>query len=179
MTRQNSVSDILIAARDDEAYRKFKSWGVSTAKLLADLERIENEREAQQQANLTNTQRLAKGMLEIIAPFAKVDPGTHDYRNFLRELQDVLERAIAMDRDVCLQASTISWRFSTEVSGRFDNTTMVVEKGEMPPSADSTVAVVIAPAMYKKGRSNGDHLGNPPRLILPMEVTCRPVGDVQ
>jgi len=128
-----------------------------------------------EKASKAAMQRLAKEILGIIGPFAKVDSGAENYGDFLREMEGVLERAIAMDRDICRQAADVTWRFGPDVPCQFDAATMAVERGEMAPSADSTVIMVIAPAMYKKGRSNGDDLEKPRQLILPMEVTCRPV----
>lgn len=93
----------------------------------------------------------------------------------LNHLRRVIERSVSLDREICRQAAGIQWEFtSSPDSVHYDSGYMEVETGEGPPQPGDRVAVVLAPALKKRGRYNGEAFENE-YLLLKMNITCVPV----
>ena len=112
---------------------------------------------------------------DVMRPFLRPDA---DMRAYCDELEEIIRKACVMDMDICGQAADVMWNFgNTRVPTLFDEETMALERGETASAVRGAVALVIAPALYKRGKSNGDDFNKPEQLLLAGEVTCRPVHD--
>lgn len=112
---------------------------------------------------------------DVINPFAAPHS---DPNACVAELEDILVRALAFDRDICRQAADVTWEFGHAEGGTFfDPATMSVERGERAPGAGDEVVLVVAPGVYKLGKSNGDGFEGTTQMVLRASVTCQEVED--
>ena len=87
-------------------------------------------------------------------------------------------RALAFDKDICRQAADVTWEFGHAEGGTFfDPAMMAVERGERAPGVGDEVVLVVAPGVYKLGKSNGDGFEGERQMVLRASVTCREVDD--
>lgn len=85
-------------------------------------------------------------------------------------LERLVDEALEFDLMVSKQAADVTWR--SPARGKillFESGSMEVQRGEEIPREDRTVALVVAPALYKRGRSTGEDLEHE-KLIIAMEV---------
>lgn len=152
-----------------------KLWSVYTTGLLLECSGGEDQERALQ-ARKDKVKDLAVDVKDVLRDFVRFDA---DEREYMDELEDIIQRSIEMDRDICGQAADVTWNFgNTRAPTPFNEGTMALERGEKA-SAARDVTLVITPALYKLGKSNGDDFDQPAQLLLPSEVTCRLVHDGQ
>ena len=158
-----------------EALKKYKLWSVHTTGLLADCGGGEDRQRGPEPGN-ERVKNLVKDAHYVMSPFLRPNA---DKRAYVDELVEIIQKAWVMDRDLYGQAAHVRWFFGNKTPMLFNEEIMALERGEKAPAARREVALVIAPALYKWGKSNGDDLDGPAQLLLASEVTCKPVHDGQ
>lgn len=110
-------------------------------------------------------------VLDTISPFMRNSAVGGD---FLEQLQEIVEQAIALDQDICRQVARIDWIFpASQDPVLFKPNYMEMEVGEAAPRPGQHVDVVVVPALKKRGKSTGDGFETE-YLLCKMVVTCAP-----
>ncbi|KAL2834216.1 hypothetical protein BDW59DRAFT_44960 [Aspergillus cavernicola] len=96
-----------------------------------------------------------------------------------QDFRRILESAISLDKEIHRQAARIKFEFPSEDTQlRFDSSRMEAEKGEQRPKPDQPVFLVVAPAVTKRGKSDGNDFDADVQLLVPVEVSCQPPSDL-
>ncbi|KAI0799126.1 hypothetical protein GGR55DRAFT_523192 [Xylaria sp. FL0064] len=164
------VEDGREASSDSDADRRFQTWKSTTFALILS----SNQENKDFRMNDTEGQRFARRIstqiLSIISPFARNEKG------ILYDLQLIVENAIALDQDMCTQATTFLWYFNTpQCQALFDTEYMEVDTGETMPRPGQHVEVVIEPALVKRVKHTGKSFKTEDWLVK-MTVTCVPLS---
>ena len=163
---------------DAEAMKRFRLWTVATTRLVTDLVESERNRVTQEKRSNILLREQMELAHDVIGPFLEVDRDHDGFATYHQDLEAILKRATLLDHNICKQAADVTWDFGNGGDSVFNQETMTLDRGEQPSlDGGGCVILVIAPAMYKTGKSNGDDFGKPRQLLVPMEVTCKPVED--
>ncbi|KAI1272590.1 hypothetical protein F5Y07DRAFT_300286 [Xylaria sp. FL0933] len=164
------VEDGLEASSGSDADRRFQTWKSTTFALIL----RSNQEKKDFTMNDTECKRLAyrisTEILSIISPFARNEKG------ILFDLQLIVEQAIALDQDMCTQATAFLWYFDTpQCQALFDTEYMEVDTGETMPRPGQHVELVIEPALVKRVNHTGKGSKTEDWLVK-MTVTCVPLS---
>lgn len=165
------------APADAEAIKRFKLWSVSTTALLQDCVSGNTQTRPEDPKENNIFKSIVLRAHDVISPFTAPHSDPHAC---IAELEEILVRALAFDRDICRQAADVTWEFGhAEGETFFDPATMAVERGERAPGVGDEALLVVAPGVYKLGKSNGDGFEGERQMVLRASVTCREVEDGQ
>ncbi|KAK3936892.1 hypothetical protein QBC46DRAFT_268704 [Diplogelasinospora grovesii] len=149
-----------------EAERDFQLWSATTTRLLLGSldtsEGSETDRVTRQAR-----ERLVTLIDSKIGPFRRNREG-----GFKESLDQILTDATEFDREISRQAARVRWVFPERTRLSFDPDIMEQQTGKPQPERDQRVSLVIAPALKKRGKSNGEGFKGPESWLLPALVSC-------
>ncbi|KAH8670596.1 hypothetical protein BGZ61DRAFT_537247 [Ilyonectria robusta] len=120
---------------DPEAERKFQMWSATTTGLILDAVAVNSKEEHDDLLNLENKKARIIGYIkETIGRWSTPDNG-----GFNDQLSAILDKALALDREISRQVSKVEWIFAWERSAnnKFNPDTMDLEKGDTIPHKDA------------------------------------------
>ncbi|KAK0616627.1 hypothetical protein B0T14DRAFT_459079 [Immersiella caudata] len=166
--------------RDPDAERNLQMWNASMARFL--LEAIDaGEVSKDRQATEAKLRGVLTQIVTAIQPFCRAP---QDELKYLEEdLWHVLESAVALDKEISKQMARIERVFEVENSSTrskgaptFDSSWMELESGQEPVTSQRRIGLVVAPAIVKFGKSNGEDPAVR-TLLVPMEVSIEPMPE--
>jgi hypothetical protein len=153
---------------EPEAEHEFQKWSATTTGLVLDAvrDRVDN---VQDDLNQRRAQ-INRSIVETIG-FGS----TSNRQGFTKQLDDILDAAFAVDKDISRQIAVVEWVFDFDILGEtnFDPDTMELDRREMLPPGKETheVRLVVAPALMKRGRPTGEDFDEL-HMLLKMVVYC-------
>ncbi|KAK4034189.1 hypothetical protein C8A01DRAFT_18963 [Parachaetomium inaequale] len=142
-----SESSLCIPTGYPDLQRRFQIWKASTTTFVLDSSRPANE---------SMKLPLVQALCNALGPFCRTE------RLILtKEVTDIIGMAIDLDREICKQVALVSWVFPVPgdlSDGRliFDGKRMMIEREQSQPTHATNVRLVVAPALVKRGNSNGE-----------------------
>ncbi|KAI1757989.1 hypothetical protein F4782DRAFT_524684 [Xylaria castorea] len=168
--KEESNPEIPIASDADE---RFHGWSATTSALIVESIQEETRREANNDETKSLIHNISAQILEVIGSFAK-----NSSERISSHLECIIETAIALDRNICMQAVSMHWMFNLSKSeGQFDPDLMEQQVEVGSRSEKYTVDMVTAPALFKRSKRIGKNPEMEDRLLLKMTVTCVPISE--
>ncbi|KAL3469150.1 hypothetical protein BJX99DRAFT_81752 [Aspergillus californicus] len=160
-------------APDPDVERKFQMWSAEATALV--LQMCDFAPGSQEHKRTQSTLDDIRGDFWNIAEQFVTKRSRESHQDF----RQILETALALDIEIHRQAARITWEFPPENAQLgFDPSKMEVEKGQQRPKPEQLVLLVVAPAVTKKGKSDGSEFQAGEQLLVPLEVSCQPPVDV-
>ncbi|KAL4880680.1 hypothetical protein BJY04DRAFT_218836 [Aspergillus karnatakaensis] len=161
------------SAADPEVERKFQMWSAEATSLV--LQMCDFTEGSQEHKRIQSTRK------EILEDFWAIGRQylTTRNRSPAETLRQILDNAIALDKEIYRQAARIEWKFLPEnAQVRFNPEHMEAEKGQQPPKPGQPVLLVVSPGITKKGKSDGQDFQGDEQWLVPIEVSCVPPDDI-
>ncbi|KAF5548877.1 hypothetical protein FMEXI_4548 [Fusarium mexicanum] len=131
-----------------EAERKFQSWSSTTISML--LTSIDIEKTNNYMTHRTDYH--VKRIINTVYNLLRKD----EERSFKNQLSAVITEAFALDKEISRQVARVIWRFT--VSQQEEN-------ADHPDAAPSKPGLVMAPAVFKRGKSTGEGFDHETKLL--------------
>ncbi|KAL4861399.1 hypothetical protein BDV12DRAFT_180333 [Aspergillus spectabilis] len=158
---------------DLEVERKFQMWSAEATTLV--LQMCDFAEGSQEHRRIQSTR---KEILEDFWAVARQYLATRS-RQPGEAFRQILDNAIALDKEIHRQAARINWEFPLEnVQVRFSPEHMEAEKGQQPPKPGQPVLLVVSPGVTKRGKSDGQDFLADEQWLVPIEVSCLPPNDI-
>ncbi|KAM0212488.1 hypothetical protein ACHAQD_009789 [Fusarium lateritium] len=146
-----------LSRSDPEAERKFQTWTATTTAMF--LEKLDSKRvDADMKARITQH---VDYMVNTIHDLIRRD----QEKGLKEQLYTIISQAFELDKEISRQVGRVNWRFKDPQQ---------MEKGD-PVQNSKQIGLVVAPAVWKKGKSTGDDFHQETRL-LEREVSYRSQG---
>ncbi|KAF9777766.1 hypothetical protein IL306_004334 [Fusarium sp. DS 682] len=130
-----------------EAERKFQSWSSTTTSMLlasVNLERVDNDMKLKTASHVTRIVNTVDNLLR-----------KDREKSFKDQLSTIITQAFALDKEISRQVARVIWRFDIyQQEERGDQTHGPNEGG-----------LVIAPAVFKRGKSTGEGFDQETKLL--------------
>ncbi|KAF4502463.1 hypothetical protein FAGAP_1315 [Fusarium agapanthi] len=131
-----------------EAERKFHSWSSTTISML--LTSIDAEKANDYTKHMTDFH--VNRIINTVDHLLRKDRE----RSFKNQLSAIITEAFALDKEISRQVARVIWRF---------NVPQPEEKAEQPHAAPSRPDLVMAPAVFKRGKSTGEGFDHETKLL--------------
>ncbi|KAM0240126.1 hypothetical protein ACHAP5_008046 [Fusarium lateritium] len=143
-----------LSRSDPEAERKFQTWTATTTAMF--LETLDPRRvDADMRARITQH---VDYIVNTIRNLIRRD----QERGLKEQLYTIISQAFELDKEISRQVGRVNWRFKDPQQ---------MDKGD-PVQKSEQIGLVIAPAVWKKGKSTGEDFHQETRL-LEREVSYR------
>ncbi|KAI5864717.1 hypothetical protein GGS23DRAFT_595425 [Durotheca rogersii] len=155
--------------------RKFYQWRATTAALI--LEALNQTTETTTHPHRPSQTRMYKEYIldqicDTILPQTR--DGQSQMKSYREDILEILDEAVALDRDISRQAARVDWFTQSSKLAVFGQESIQLRKGEVVSETQRNITLIIAPAMVKTGRSTGEDF-DVKNLLVPMEVSCTPI----
>lgn len=142
---------------DYATFQKFHTWRATTANMVFSAEALKSPRDRWVQ--------FEEGLIkDLIDPYTKRFIPRSEYDRYFALLSNIIEKALAMDREISRQAAWVRWVFE-DAERPLDTMANTVS-----PNAEA-LCVIVAPAMIKRGKSSGEGF-NEEQIELLLADTC-------
>ncbi|KAF5695333.1 hypothetical protein FDENT_415 [Fusarium denticulatum] len=131
-----------------EAERKFHSWSSTTISML--LTSIDTDKASNYMKYRTDHH--VKRIINTVGNLLRNDK----HKSFKNQLSAIITEAFALDKEISRQVARVIWRFN--VSQREEN-------ADHPDAAPSKPGLVMAPAVFKRGKSTGEGFDHETKLL--------------
>ncbi|KAF5662924.1 heterokaryon incompatibility protein het-E-1 [Fusarium circinatum] len=131
-----------------EAERKFHSWSSTTISMLLtsiDVEKANNHMKHR-------TDNHVKRIINTVSNVLRKDRE----RSLKNQLSAIITEAFALDKEISRQVARMIWRF---------NVFQLEENADHPDAAPSKPGLVMAPAVFKRGKSTGEGFDHETKLL--------------
>ncbi|KAF5634276.1 hypothetical protein F52700_5999 [Fusarium sp. NRRL 52700] len=131
-----------------EAERKFYSWSSTTISMLLtsiDADKVNNYMKYR-------TDHHVKRIVNTVGNLLRSDK----QRSFKNQLSAIITEAFALDKEISRQVARVIWRF---------NVSQHEEDADHPDAASSKPGLVMAPAVFKRGKSTGEGFDHETKLL--------------
>ena len=123
-------------------------WKANTSALVVDALKL--DREKGQLIRRTLRERVQE-LCKQLAPFTK-----SKYEEFEDQMFDIIIEALDLDQLFSKQVADIHWDFGAADPGGFNEADMELQQGEKRTIDGQKVQLVVAPGLFKLGRSTGE-----------------------
>ncbi|KAI0393504.1 hypothetical protein F5Y17DRAFT_476763 [Xylariaceae sp. FL0594] len=162
--------ELMLSEEKWPAMAQLYLWTVLTTKIFYKfrwlIKFLKKPRQKSQNQISSTTHNISMLILQHMGPY---NP-TANQQCMLDDLRQIVEKAIQIDRDLCLQTAKYSWEFPRTL--RYDPTCMEIPTGarEHQPEAGDLIDLATAPGL-SKSKCTKEGL-EPADFLLKMEVTC-------
>ncbi|KAF4436065.1 hypothetical protein FACUT_6756 [Fusarium acutatum] len=131
-----------------EAERKFHSWSSTTISML--LTSIDVEKANNYMKHITGYH--VNRIINTVGDLLRKDRE----RSFKNQLSAIITEAFALDKEISRQVARVIWKF---------NVPQQEEKADHPHAAPDKSDLVMAPAVFKRGKSTGEGFDHETKLL--------------
>ncbi|KAG5745889.1 hypothetical protein H9Q70_011421 [Fusarium xylarioides] len=131
-----------------EAERKFHCWSSTTISMLLTSIDKEKTNDHMKHRTIYHVDRIINTLDSLLTK----DRG----RSFKNQLSAIITEAFALDKEISRQVARVIWRF---------NVPQQEEKADQPHAAPNKPDLVMAPAVFKRGKSTGEGFDHETKLL--------------
>ncbi|KAF5536889.1 hypothetical protein FPHYL_12867 [Fusarium phyllophilum] len=131
-----------------EAERKFHCWSSTTISMLLTSIDVEKANDHMKHRTVHHVNRIINTVDNLLRKDRE--------RSFNNQLSAIITEAFALDKEISRQVARVIWRF---------NVPRQEEKADQPHAAPSRPDLVMAPAVFKRGKSTGEGFDHETKLL--------------
>ncbi|KAF5703343.1 hypothetical protein FMUND_13042 [Fusarium mundagurra] len=131
-----------------EAERKFHCWSSTTISMLLTSIDVEKTNDHMKNRTVHHVDRIINTVVNLLR--------TDKERSFQSQLSAIVTEAFALDKEISRQVARVIWRF---------NISRQEENDDHPDAVPSKPGLVMAPAVFKRGKSTGEGFDHETKLL--------------